>query len=161
MKFDELDLLMMMDAPDIEYSRLPENTLTKLALCDELYIANYALAELSARDSNQAALVAAKILSTSRGDYYLQAAALRVLFKTDKEQTLVYITKQVQSCNLLVLNEIIQLMIENPSDFTSTSSFFVISVVSEQLKNLDDKQEFIDHKVRNDFLSLYGGMAVT
>ncbi|RUS98604.1 hypothetical protein DSM106972_079900 [Dulcicalothrix desertica PCC 7102] len=80
MKIDELDLFMLMDASDIEYTNLPEDMLVKLALCDELYITNYALAELSARDSNQASVVGWEILSTLKGDYYLQTAALNVLF---------------------------------------------------------------------------------
>ncbi len=100
MKFDELDLFMLMDASDIEYSNISEDMLVKLALCDELYIANYALAELSARDSNQASVVAWQILSTLKGDYYLQAAALSVLSETDKEKVLDYINKQVQHFDL-------------------------------------------------------------
>lgn len=161
MKFDELDLFMLMDASDIEYSNLPEDILVKLSLCDELYIANYALAELSARDSNQASVVAWKILSTLKGDYYLQAAALSVLFETDKEKALDYINKQVQHFDLFMLNEVMQLMVENFSDFVAKNSYKIVSVISDKLKKINDMQGLIDKEVSGDFFSLYNVAKMT
>ncbi|BDA74636.1 hypothetical protein CAL7716_088020 [Calothrix sp. PCC 7716] len=155
MKFDELDLFMLMDASDIEYSNISEDMLVKLALCDELYIANYALAELSARDSNQASVVAWQILSTLKGDYYLQAAALSVLFDTDKGKVLDYINKQVQHFDLFMLNEVMQLMVEKFSDFATQNTSKIVSIIFNKLKKLDDKQGLIDKEVKDNFFSLY------
>lgn len=94
MKIDELDLLMMMNADDIDYSNLSEDMLQTLALDDELYVANYAIAELSRRESKEASSVAWQILSNSLGDCYLQTAALKILFHMNREKALNYISKQ-------------------------------------------------------------------
>ncbi|WP_148662653.1 hypothetical protein [Scytonema hofmannii] len=156
MKFNELDLLMMMNADDINYSNLSEDMLRNLALGDELYIANYALAELSRRESQEASAVAWQILSKSLGDCYLQAASLKILFYINREQALDYIGKQAQHCNPYTLNSIMELMIENESEFQSGHALSVVPIVSERLQKLEDSAEFPDLEVRNSFLKLYG-----
>lgn len=76
-----IEELMMLDEHDIDYADLPGDTLGKLALGNELYIATSALNELSKRDPNLIVPIAWQIVVTKHGDYYLQKLAMELLFE--------------------------------------------------------------------------------
>lgn len=76
----QINELMILTDEDINYSSLSVDILKGLALGDELFIATSALGELSRKNSSVAASTAWEILSNSRGDCYLQAAAERNSF---------------------------------------------------------------------------------
>ena len=158
---DEWANLSLMNDEDIDYSLLPEDVLKKLALGNEFYIATSALMELWVRESSATAPLAWEILSNSHGDRYLQATALRVLFRTNKEKALDYMIRQAQECDIFVLNEMMQLIVENPSDFTWAYDSSVVRIIFEQLKKLEDEQELIDKEVRDSFLKLYGSVKIS
>ncbi len=152
----EVDELIMMTDSDINYSSLSEDTLKELALADELFIATSAITELAIRKSSIAAPVAWEILSKSHGDCYLQAAALEVLFNLNQELALDYIKKQAQYYNPYILNSIMELMIENESDFKSGRALSVVRIVLGRLQESDEEAKFPEPEVRDSFLKLYG-----
>jgi hypothetical protein len=152
----EINELMMLTDDDIDYGDLPLDILEQLAFGDELFIATSALGELSRRDSSIAASVSWKILSCFQGDCYLQAAALEVLFQFDREKALNYIRTQAQSCNPYILNSIMQLMIENESDFKSDTTSSLVSIVLQRLKEFDSEAQYPEPEVRKNFLNTYG-----
>ncbi|NET62052.1 MAG: hypothetical protein F6K47_39845 [Symploca sp. SIO2E6] len=156
----EWNNLSLMNDEDIDYTVIPEAVLQELALGNELYIATSALVELWMRESSAVATIAGKILSTSHGDCYLQATALDVLFSADKEQALNYMSEKVADCEPLLLNEMMTLMIENPSDFVPSSTSTIFQTIIERLKNLRDEQEWIEPDVQQDFMQLYHVSAI-
>jgi len=73
--------IIMLDDYDVDYAVLPDDTLGRLALCNELYIATSALNELSVRNPTLTIPVAWQIIATEHGDYYLQKLAMELLFE--------------------------------------------------------------------------------
>lgn len=73
--------IMMLDDDDIDYTDFPDDTLGKLALGNELYIATSALNELSGRHATLTVPVAWQIISAKHGDYHLQKLAVELLFE--------------------------------------------------------------------------------
>ena len=151
----EINELMMLTDNEIDYDTLSEDELKELALGDELFIATCALGELENRNGNLGADVAWEILSNSKGDRYLQAAALETLFQGNPELALDYMKEQAQKCDRYILNTIMELMIENKDDFKSGIALSVSRLISERIKKVDDEQEFLNAEVRDSFLSLY------
>lgn len=145
--------LTLMNDEDIDYRALPEDVLKTLPLGSELYIATSALVELWMRESSVAAPIAWEILSTSHGDRYLQATALTILFDIDREKAVNYMTERVQDCDPFVLNKMMKLLVENPTDFIPGS--VIIRIILERLKNLDDEQELVDPDVKDSFFKRY------
>ncbi|MBD2773835.1 hypothetical protein [Iningainema tapete] len=152
----EINELMMLTDQDIDYRSLSENTLKELALGDELFIATSALGELSRRKISITALIAWEILSKSRGDRYLQASALEILFNLNREQAMDYISKQAQHSNPYILNTILELMIENESEFKSERALSIVRIVGERLQEFDESAEYPSMFLRDSFLKLYG-----
>jgi hypothetical protein len=118
-------------------------------------IATSTLGELASRNSSVAAKVAWEILSDSRGDRYLQAAALETLFQGNRELALDYMSQHAWDCERYLLNTIMELMIENSSDFQSNLALSVSSIVHEQIKKMNNQEEFIAPEVIDSFLNLY------
>ncbi|MBW4598630.1 MAG: hypothetical protein KME29_03215 [Calothrix sp. FI2-JRJ7] len=54
-----------------------------------------------------------------------------------------------------------QLMVENFSNFAANNSSKTVSIISDKLKKLDDKQGLIDKEVRDGFLLLYSVAKMT
>lgn len=154
----DINELMMLTDEDIDYSNLSEETLKELALGDELFMATSALGELSRRKSSLAALIADEILSQSLGDCYLQANALEVLFDLNRKQALDYISEKGLYSNSYILNTIMELMIENESDFKRGSALSLITFVKERLKEFGSCEKFLEPEVRDYFLKLYGSI---
>lgn len=158
----EINELMMLTDNQIDYSGLSEAELKELALGDELFLATSALGELASKNKSIAANVAKVILSNSRGDRYLQAAALETLFQCNRGQALDYISKYAMECvheahpddERYILNTIMEIIIENQSDFHSGLGWSVFSSVSERIKKMNS-EEFSDPEVRDSFLNLY------
>lgn len=148
----------LMTDGDIDYGDLSENVLKKLALGDELFIATSALVELRLRESVAAALIAYEILSESKGDKYLQATALSVLFGTNKEQAINYMLKEAPSCEPYILNTIMELMIENEADFQFVPVSSLVTVVKGRLPSLENSTKFPTTEVRDTFLHTYGNI---
>lgn len=124
------DLMMLAD-DDIDYSSLSVETLKELALGDELFIATSALGELANRDRSLGAEVAKGILLESRGDRYLQSAALEILFQRNREQALDYMVRYAKECDRYILHTIMELIIENKDDFKSGIALSVSRLISE------------------------------
>jgi len=157
----EWNNLSLMNDEDIDYSIIPEALLQELALGNELYIATSALVELWMRENSEVGPIAWEILSTSHGDLYLQATALSALFSTDKEKALNYMSKKVVDCEPLLLNEIMKLMIDSPSDFLLSSTYRILQTTVERLTNLKDEQAFIEPEVKQDFMQIYNASALS
>jgi hypothetical protein len=151
----EIDELMILADNQIDYNTLSTENLKELVLGDELFIATFALGELANRNSKLAAEVAWKILSKSKGDHYLQAAALETVFQSNRELALDYMSRHAQEGNYYILNTIMELMIENKNDFQSGMPLSVSCLVYEQIKKLNDEEDFIEPEVKNRFLNLY------
>jgi hypothetical protein len=81
----EINELMRLTDDEIDYDALSDDELKELALGDELFIATSALGELDNRNGNLGAEVAWEILSNSKSERYLQAAALETLFQGNPE----------------------------------------------------------------------------
>lgn len=148
--------LDFMTDDDIDYSNLSEDVLKQLALGDELFIATSALVELRLRKNAIAAIIAWKILSKSLGDKYIQAAALSVLFDMNQEQAINFMLKQTQHSDSYILNTIMELMIENETDFKSEPASSIVNIVKERLRELDNSIKFPEPEVRDRFLHIYG-----
>ncbi|RUT04568.1 hypothetical protein DSM106972_041370 [Dulcicalothrix desertica PCC 7102] len=149
------NLEILTDA-DIDYGDLSEDVLKKLALDDELFIATSALVELRLRESLVAAIIAYEILSESKGDKYLQATALSVLFETNQEQAINYMLKEAPSCEPYILNSIMELMIENEPDFKFVPASLLVTIVRERLRELENSTKFTTLEARDKFLHTYG-----
>ncbi|BAZ10361.1 hypothetical protein NIES4071_21760 [Calothrix sp. NIES-4071] len=147
--------LDFMTDDDIDYSNLSEDVLKQLALDDELFIATSALVELRLRKSVVAAMVAYKILSKSKGDKYLQATALSVLFDTSREQAINFMLQEVPSSEPYILNSIMELMIENKADFQSVPASLLANIVNKRLQELEGSTKLPTLEVRNSFLEMY------
>jgi hypothetical protein len=152
----EIHELMMLTDDEIDYNTLSDEELKELALGDEMFIATSALGELENRNSNLGAEVAWEILSSSKGDRYLQSAALETIFQSNRELAWDYISQHVWDCDRYILNTILELMIENPSDFQSALASSVFLLVRERIKNLNQEEECISPEVIDSFLNLYG-----
>lgn len=148
--------LDLMTDNDIDYNDLSEDILKQLALGDELFIATSALVELRLRESLVAPIVAYEILSESKGDKYLQATALSVLFGTNQEQAINYMLKEALSCEPYILNSIMELMIENEPDFKFVPASLLVTIVRERLRELDNSTKFPTLEARDTFLHTYG-----
>ena len=157
----QINELMMVTNEDIEYNILSLDTLQQLALSDELFIATSALGELSRRNSSIAASTAWEILSNSRGDCYLQAAALETIFEYDQEKALTYIRQQVTKCNTYILNSILEIMIENESVFKSKNVSSLVSIALQRLKGLDSTTQYPEPEVIDNFLNMYSNIKNT
>lgn len=151
----EINELMILTDNEIDYGNLSDEELKELALGDELFIATSALGELENRNSNLGAEVAWEILSNSKGDRYLQAAALETLFQGNPELALDYMKEHAQKCDRYILKTAIELMIENPSDFKSGLAWSVSGFVRERIKNLKNGEEFIAPELIDTFLNLF------
>jgi predicted DNA-binding protein len=151
----EIHKLMMLTDDEIDYNTLSDDELKELALGDELFIATSALGELENRNGNLGAEVAWEILSNAKGDRYLQAAALETLFQGNPELALDYMKEQAQKCDRYLLNTIIELMIENSSDFQSDLASSVSRLIRERIKNLHNQEQIIAPEVIDSFLNLY------
>jgi hypothetical protein len=149
------EYLDLMTDDDIDYTKLSEDVLQELALGDELFIATSALVELRLRKSAIAAIVAWEILSKSLGDKYLQASALSVLFDMNKEQAINFMLKQTQYSDLYIINTIMELMIENETDFKCEPASYIVSIVKERLRELDNSTKLPEAEVRDKFLDIY------
>jgi hypothetical protein len=151
----EIHELMMLTDDEIDYNTLSDDELKELALGDELFIATSALGELENRNGNLGAEVAWEILSNAKGDRYLQAAALETFFQGNPELALDYMKEQAQKCDRYVLKTILELMIENSSDFQSQLASSVSHILGERIKNLHNQEDIIAPEVIDSFLSLY------
>lgn len=148
--------LDFMTDDDIDYSTLSEDVLKELALDDELFIATSALVELRLRKSVAAPMLAYQILSKSKGDKYLQATALSVLFDTSREQAINFMLQEAPSSEPYILNSIMELMIENKADFESIPASLLANIVNKRLQELENSTKFPTLEVRNSFLDMYG-----
>ena len=144
--------LMMLTVNEIDYSSLSVETLKELALGDELFIATSAIGELANRDSNLGAEVAWEILSNSKGDRYLQAAALETLFQSNQKRALHYMNQRTRDWDHYLLKTVIELIIENPSDFSSGLGWPVSRLIRERIKNFKDEEHFIAPELIDSFL---------
>lgn len=150
----EINDLMMLTDEDIDYSSLSLDTLKELALGDELFIANSALG-LSERNSSIAASIAWGILLNLHGDYYLQAAALEIIFQFDQEKALDYISREAAFCNTYILNFMMELMLENEFKFKSKNALPSVGIVLQRLKEVDSTAQYPEPEVRDNFLNTY------
>lgn len=151
----EINELMMLTDEDIDYSSLSIDILKELTLGDELFIATSALGELLQRNGSVAASIARAILLKLHGDCYLQAAVLETVFRFDQEKALDYIREQAPKCNTYVRNSILEIMIENESEFRSNNALPLVSIVLQRLKTLDSTTQYPEPEVRDSFLNMY------
>ncbi len=49
-----------------------------------------------------------------------------------------------------------EILIENESDFKSESGLFIVRLVKERLKDFDDQVKFPEPEVKDSFLKRYG-----
>jgi len=148
------DLLMLTD-DQIDYTSLSEDILQQLALGEELFIATSALTELSIRNSPCAASVAWEILSHAHGDHHLQARAVEVLFEVNRKRAMDWLEQQVPECEPFMLNAIMELIIENESDFKFEPGLSITHLVIERLAEFDEDYEgtrFPHPAVKSSFL---------
>ncbi|BDA66615.1 hypothetical protein CAL7716_007810 [Calothrix sp. PCC 7716] len=157
----DINEFMMLTDEDIDYSSLSVDILKGLALGDELFIATSALGELSRRNSSVAVSTAWEILLNSRGDCYLQAAALETIFEYDQEKALTYISEQVPKCNTYILNSILEIMIENEFVFKSKNVSSLVSIVLQRVKGLDSTTQYPEPEVIDNFLNMYSNIKNT
>ncbi len=151
----EIHELMMLTDNEIDYDSLSDDELKELALGDELFIATSALGELENRNSNLGAEVAWEILSNAKGDRYLQAAALETLFQSNQKRALHYMTQRSRNWDHYLLKTVIELIIENPSVFSSGLGWSVSRLIRERITNFKDEEQFIAPELIDSFLRLY------
>jgi len=148
--------LLILTEDQIDYSSLPENTLEQLAFSDELFIATSALTELSMRNSPCAASVAWEILSHAHGDHHLQARAVEVLFEVNRQRAMDWMEQQVPECELFMLNAIMELIIENESDFKFEPGLSITHLIIERLAEFDEETRFPHPAAKSSFLKHFG-----
>lgn len=151
----EIHELMMLTDDEIDYNTLSDDELKELALGDEMFIATSALGELENRKSKKASNIACSILSNSKGDRYLQAAALETLFQSNQKRALHYMTQRSQNWDHYLLKTVIELIIENPSVFSSGLGCSVSHLIRERITNFKDEEQFIAPELIDSFLRLY------
>jgi mRNA-degrading endonuclease RelE of RelBE toxin-antitoxin system len=151
----EINELMMLTDDEIDYDTLSDDELKELALGDELFIATSALGELENRKSKKASNIACSILSNSKGDRYLQAAALETLFQSNQKRALHYITQRSRNWDHYLLKTVIELIIENPSVFSSGLGLSVSRLIRERITNFKDEEQFLAPELIDSFLRLY------
>jgi mRNA-degrading endonuclease RelE of RelBE toxin-antitoxin system len=151
----EINELMMLTDDEIDYQTLSDDELKELALGDEMFIATSALGELENRKSKKASNIACSILSNSKGDRYLQAAALETLFQSNQKRALHYMTQRSQNWDHYLLKTVIELIIENPSVFSSGLGWSVSRLIRERITNFKDEEQFIAPELIDSFLRLY------
>jgi len=152
----KINELLILTDDQIDYQSLPEDTLKQLALNDELFIATSALTELSIRNSPCAASVAWEILSQAHGDHHLQARAVEVLFEVNRKQAMDWIEQQVPECEPFMLNAIMELIIENESDFKFDPGLSITHLVIERLAEFDEETRASHLEVKSSFLKHFG-----
>ncbi|MGL5828449.1 MAG: hypothetical protein ACRC0L_02625 [Angustibacter sp.] len=146
------EIILMCDE-QIDYGELSETVLRELALSDELFIANSSLVELRLRKSCVAIDVASIILEELRGDCYLQAAALHVLFAMSKIQMHNYLRDNIESIDPYLLNVSMEIMVENQSEFKVEPA---ASNVRAVLNRLDYGSENSRLEALSDFVDMFG-----
>lgn len=151
----EMHELMMLTDNEINYENLSDDELKELALGDELFIATSALGELESRKSKKASNIACSILSNYKGDRYLQAAALETLFQSNQKRALHYMNQRSRNWDHYLLKTVIELIIENPSVFSSGLGWPVFRLIRERITNFKDEKQFIAPELIDSFLKLY------
>lgn len=148
--------LMILDDEQIDYDTLSEEQLHQLVYSDNLFIATSALIELRFRNKILAALSASYILSKSSGDCYLQAAAIETLFQTNPYGIAMdYMKKLDGTCHPYILNSIMEIIMENLSDFQSEIGSKVTQIIYDIVQSLTGGDEFIDSEVKSKFFNWY------
>lgn len=108
-----IDELMMLTEDQIDFELLSIDILKNLALGNELFIATSALAKLGYRDQKQAEMIAWTILSKQKGDSYLQALALEIMFDCNAEKTIQFIQTHWQTMENIILKTVEDIIREN------------------------------------------------
>lgn len=157
MNFDELTML---DPEDIPYTELSDEFLRKLIFENEdLYMATYALGELSRRNSSLVTDVALKILDEGYGDEYLQAKAFNSLYFGNRELAIDQIADiLVNGCKSDLLLEIIRMIVMDINDFYDNPE---LKKVASELVEYVEKFQTSDFKNDEDvevFLKKFAGL---
>jgi hypothetical protein len=150
-----IDDLSMLGDDQIDYATLSDETLRELALGDDLFVANSALATLAIRHSKLAAPLACDILTKPHGDRYLHAAALNVLFSMDQKRAVDYMIRQAQELDSYVLNTLAEIMLENHDYFKSEATIPIVRTVIQRMQQCNSATKWPDSEVRENFLRLY------
>jgi hypothetical protein len=150
-----IDDLSMLGDDQIDYATLSDETLRELALGDDMFVANSALAILAIRHSKHAAPLAWDILTKPHGDRYLHAAALNVLFRMDRQRAVDYLIGQVQALDSYVLNTLAEIMLENHDYFKSDATMPIVRTVMQRMQQYNSDTKWPDPEVRGKFLRLY------
>lgn len=151
----KIDDLMILDDEEIDYDSLSDEQLHQLVYSDNLFMATSALIELRFRNKILAGLSASSILSKPYGDCYLQAAAIETLFETNFPIAMDYMKKLDGTCHPYILNSIMEIIMENLSNFQSEKERKVSQIIYDIVQSLTGGDEFIDSEVKSKFLNLY------
>ncbi len=99
MKKVKNDNLELMTVDQIDFKKLSELELERLALGVDFYVATFALVELGERDAKLTSKCAIKIVSDSFADDYLKASALSVLYRVNKPKAKEYIKGHINNAS--------------------------------------------------------------
>jgi len=154
MKIDEL---MVLPADSIDYSALEESTLVGLVDANiDLFIATNALGELAERESSATLGLIQRILVENRGDQYLRAQALSLLYQIQTLVALHYMIAHAADADEAVRAEMAELLFTDLKEPIASHAVFHAAgdAVVSRLR-ADQKEGRSLDQVEIDFLALW------
>ncbi len=149
---EKLAALSLLGSDEIDFSTLDNEMLSGLARGQEPYIATSALFELAQRPNSKSQEIATALL-TATDDEYLRAAALRVLFEKDRGSAIDHMGNMATNCDPYVFGEMLDLMIENQSEFDRSPRSDLVQLVTARLRSL--AKEAVDNGRRALFAEMF------
>ncbi len=150
------DYWEMLTEDQIDFGELPITTLKKLVYSADPFIANGALTELVARDKTEALSAAVDILFNHLPDKYLQAQAFNITYYYNKERALEYIVKNAATCDMVVLNAIVQELCIDAKYIAAHNPMEYVDAVKNRLLKIT-AAEYPEPKLLKEFFKLFGG----
>ena len=136
----DFEQLTMLNAEDIEYDSLCDETLQKLVLKqNDLFIATYAFGELWQRESSLTSQIANRILVENLGDRHLRAQAFSILYQCSKPLALEKMKSLLDDEDDVVLAAILEMVYMDIDFFKSDVERF--SLASKLAKLLAKRQD--------------------
>ena len=121
----------------------------------DLFKATSALVTLSQRRSRLVEMLASDILEKPRGDRYLQAVAINVLFDFNPPKAFEFVVKEIQICDLYIFNTILELMIDHLDYFSHVDKVWITEIAFKRLSALDNREKWPTLEVKERFFATY------
>jgi hypothetical protein len=136
----DVDWITALDPSDVNFKKLDDISLEKLATGSEPYFATLAINELRRRQNPAVAAIARALLQSGTTDKYLKASALGVIFDFDPSWAIEYMLVQVTNADAYLLNAIMNIAIRDSEYFKSGSGYRLTRFVVDRLKEFEHEK---------------------